>query len=117
MSSERGTPYLLSAPVLAVFALMVLLPLVLTTLLSFQRFNYETGLQQGFTLEAYATVLGDPWYWQIFGRTGWVALLVAQTSLGVALIWILFLALVELTGPVLAEKRKGGTPWHPHHIA
>ena len=24
---------------------------------------------------------------------------------------------VETLGPVLAEKRKGGTPWHAHHIA
>jgi low temperature requirement protein LtrA len=23
----------------------------------------------------------------------------------------------ELTGPWLAERRRGGTPWHPHHIA
>jgi putative spermidine/putrescine transport system permease protein len=71
----RGTPYLLSAPVLAVFAFMVLLPLALTALLSFQRFSHDTGVQPGFTLQAYATVLGDPWYWQVFGRTGWVALL------------------------------------------
>jgi len=24
---------------------------------------------------------------------------------------------VELTGPVVAQRRKGGTPWHPGHIA
>jgi low temperature requirement protein LtrA len=23
---------------------------------------------------------------------------------------------IELTGPLLAEKRMGGTPWHAHHI-
>ena len=27
------------------------------------------------------------------------------------------LLLIELMGPVLAERRDGGTPWHPHHIA
>ena len=27
------------------------------------------------------------------------------------------LVLVEFAGPVLAETRYGGTPWHPHHIA
>jgi putative spermidine/putrescine transport system permease protein len=75
MKPARATPYLLSAPALALFALMVLLPLALTALLSFQRFSYESGVQPGYTLEAYATVLGDSWYWGIFGRTGWVALL------------------------------------------
>jgi low temperature requirement protein LtrA len=25
--------------------------------------------------------------------------------------------LVELSGPFFAEKKDGGTPWHPHHIA
>jgi putative spermidine/putrescine transport system permease protein len=75
MKPARATPYLLGAPALALFALMVLLPLALTALLSFQRFSYETGVQPGYTWNAYATVLGDPWYWGIFGRTGWVALL------------------------------------------
>ena len=27
------------------------------------------------------------------------------------------LILIELAGPVIAERRLGGTPWHPHHIA
>ena len=25
--------------------------------------------------------------------------------------------LVETAGPMIAERRQGGTPWHPHHIA
>ena len=24
---------------------------------------------------------------------------------------------IELAGPLIAETRYGGTPWHPHHIA
>jgi low temperature requirement protein LtrA len=24
---------------------------------------------------------------------------------------------IEVAGPVIAERRKGGTPWHAHHIA
>jgi putative spermidine/putrescine transport system permease protein len=75
MKPSRSAPYLLSAPAILLFTLMVLLPLALTALLSFQRFSYETGVQPGFTLGAYATVLGDAWYWEIFARTGWVALL------------------------------------------
>ena len=27
------------------------------------------------------------------------------------------MALIELAGPIIAEKRCGGTPWHAHHIA
>jgi putative spermidine/putrescine transport system permease protein len=75
MKSARSAPYLLGAPASALFALMVLLPLALTALLSFQRFSYDLGVQPGFTADAYATVLGDSWYWGIFARTGWVALL------------------------------------------
>jgi putative spermidine/putrescine transport system permease protein len=75
MKRARSTPYLLGAPALALFTLMVLVPLALTALLSFQRFSYDTGVLPGYTSDAYATVLGDPWYWGIFGRTGWVALL------------------------------------------
>ena len=26
------------------------------------------------------------------------------------------LVLIELAGPMLAEQRNGGTPWHAHHI-
>ena len=75
MTTHRSTPYVLSAPALLLFGLMVLLPLALTAALSFQRFSHETGVQGGFTLAAYATVLGDSYYWEVFGRTGWVALL------------------------------------------
>lgn len=74
-AGARRTPWLLSAPALALFGLLVLLPLVLTAALSFQRFSHDTGVQGGFTFTAYATVLFDSYYWEVFGRTGWVALL------------------------------------------
>ena len=75
MTPQRGLPYALSAPALGLFGLMVLLPLGLTAALSFQNFSHETGVQGGFTVAAYAAVLGDSYYWEVFGRTGWVALL------------------------------------------
>ena len=31
--------------------------------------------------------------------------------------WAVVLVLIELVGPILAEQKRGGTPWHPHHIA
>ncbi|MES2992515.1 MAG: ABC transporter permease [Pseudomonadota bacterium] len=72
---SRWTPYLLSLPSLALFSLMVLLPLVLTALLSFQVYDAERGAIGGFTLAAYAHVLGDSYYYEIFFRTGWIAAL------------------------------------------
>ena len=75
MTPQRGLPYALSAPALGLFGLMGLLPLGLTAALSFQNFSHETGVQGGFTVAAYAAVLGDSYYWEVFARTGWVALL------------------------------------------
>jgi low temperature requirement protein LtrA len=50
-------------------------------------------------------------------QVGWIVLLVAQTSALVTVVCIVFLVLVELAGPVLAETRHGGIPWHADHIA
>jgi len=74
-ASSRWTPFALSAPALGLFALMVLLPLALTALLSFQQYDQDRGVQSGFTLAPYALVLGDSYYYEIFLRTGWVAAL------------------------------------------
>jgi low temperature requirement protein LtrA len=50
-------------------------------------------------------------------QVGWIALLLAQTSVGTMFAWAALLILIEVGGPVIAETRKGGTPWHAHHIA
>jgi low temperature requirement protein LtrA len=50
-------------------------------------------------------------------QVGWVLLLIAETRLAVTAAAVLLLVLVEMSGPFIAERRKGGTPWHPHHIA
>ncbi|MDQ4052079.1 MAG: low temperature requirement protein A, partial [Actinomycetota bacterium] len=50
-------------------------------------------------------------------QVGWIALLIADTSVGTTFLFAGLLTLVELAGPVIAETRKGGTPWHAHHIA
>lgn len=75
MNTQRRTPWLLSAPALALFGLMVLLPLALTAVLSFQPFSHDKGVQSGFTLANYLLVFSDSYYWEVFGRTAWVALL------------------------------------------
>jgi low temperature requirement protein LtrA len=53
----------------------------------------------------------------LVAQAGWCVLAVADTSVGVFIAGALVLVLVELAGPVLAERRHGGTPWHAHHIA
>ena len=70
---SRWAPLLLSLPSLALYSLMVLLPLGLTALLSFQQYDADLGVKGGFTLASYAHVLGDSYYYEIFFRTGWVA--------------------------------------------
>jgi low temperature requirement protein LtrA len=50
-------------------------------------------------------------------QIGWIVLLVAETSIGVMFSVAAVLVFIELSGPVVAERRYGGTPWHPHHIA
>ena len=41
----------------------------------------------------------------------------ADASIGVMFSVAAVLVIIELTGPVVAERRFGVTPWHPHHIA
>jgi low temperature requirement protein LtrA len=53
----------------------------------------------------------------VVSQAGWVALAIADTSVGLFFLLALIPFLIETAGPVLAETRRGGTPWHPHHIA
>jgi low temperature requirement protein LtrA len=48
---------------------------------------------------------------------GWVVQIFVDFSFGTTLALSAVLMLIELAGPVLAERHDGGTPWHPHHIA
>ena len=49
-------------------------------------------------------------------QVGWVAQIAVPLNTAPALFFGGVLVLIELAGPVLAE-RQGGTPWHAHHIA
>jgi low temperature requirement protein LtrA len=53
----------------------------------------------------------------LVAQAGWIALLLADTTVAETFFWIVVLVGVECAGPWVAERRKGGTPWHPHHIA
>jgi len=50
-------------------------------------------------------------------QVGWVTLIFLSLPLWPTVIVMLALAAVELAGPLLAERKDGGTPWHPAHIA
>lgn len=47
---------------------------------------------------------------------GWCILTIASPDRTTLVIVALALFAVEITGPLIAETR-GGTPWHPHHLA
>jgi low temperature requirement protein LtrA len=49
-------------------------------------------------------------------QTAWVVFAVIDLSLGPTLVAVAVLVVLEMAGPRVAES-KGGTPWHPHHIA
>lgn len=47
----------------------------------------------------------------------WCALAILDLSVPLTFALLAVPLLVELSGPVVAERRFGGTPWHAHHIA
>jgi len=47
----------------------------------------------------------------------WVLLAILSLPIGQTFAITAVLIGVELTGPFIAERGKGGTPWHAHHIA
>ncbi|NKE65676.1 ABC transporter permease [Ramlibacter sp. RBP-2] len=77
-SSRRrlDDPWLLSAPALALFACLLLVPLALTVVLSFQVFDHKTGVQAALTLSHYGAIATDDYYLGIFWRTFWISALV-----------------------------------------
>ena len=50
-------------------------------------------------------------------QIGWTGALFLDLRVAAFLPLALVLIGIELIGPILAERRDGGTPWHPHHIA
>ena len=50
-------------------------------------------------------------------QLGWVLLVVIAPPPALLAVFGAALFVVELLGPVIAERGSGGTPWNPHHIA
>jgi low temperature requirement protein LtrA len=53
----------------------------------------------------------------VVSQVGWIVLALIETSIPVFFALAVPLVLVELVGPIVAEHRLDGTPWHAHHIA
>ncbi|SDA73454.1 ABC transporter permease [Sinorhizobium sp. NFACC03] len=68
-------PLALSGPTTLFFVGLVLLPLLLTVILSFNSYDYTAGIKSDFTFANYLTVLQDEYYLSTFWRTLRLALL------------------------------------------
>ncbi len=67
-------PWLLSAPALVLFLVMLVTPLAMTAVLSFNSFDFYGGIMPTFGFGNYADVLSDSYFYEIFGRTFMIAL-------------------------------------------
>ncbi|CAN5176221.1 low temperature requirement protein A [soil metagenome] len=50
-------------------------------------------------------------------QIGWIGIIIAHTSVAMTFLLVIVMTIVEMSGPFIAERRRGGTPWHAHHIA
>jgi putative spermidine/putrescine transport system permease protein len=74
--TPRALPYLLSAPALLLFVGVVLIPIVMTVVLSFNDWSMTRGIIPELTLKNWEDVFGDAYFYSIFVRTLRVALIV-----------------------------------------
>ncbi|KTC60081.1 MULTISPECIES: ABC transporter permease [Pseudomonas syringae group genomosp. 2] len=94
---SRG--YWLSAPALALYIGLLVLPLGLTLLLSFNVFDYQVGVKSdSYTLANYMAVVTDSYFYEIFLRTFWISALVT-------------LLCVLIGVPEAYILSRMGTPW------
>jgi putative spermidine/putrescine transport system permease protein len=96
---DTGRGYLLSAPALALFVGLLVLPLLLTLVLSFNVFDYEVGVKgDAWTLAQYLNLITDSYFYEIFFRTFWISALVT-------------LLCVVIGVPEAYILSRMGTPW------
>jgi putative spermidine/putrescine transport system permease protein len=62
-------PYLLSAPALALYAVIVIVPLGMTVMLSFYEWSTVKGIQETLTLRNWKELFTDEYFREMFGRT------------------------------------------------
>ncbi len=92
MSARATRAWLLSTPALILFAVLLLVPLLMTFLLSFNSFDFYGGIGSDLSLANYAEVLGDSYFYEIFGRTFLIALITTLicAAIGVPQAYILY---------------------------
>jgi putative spermidine/putrescine transport system permease protein len=73
-------PWLLVAPALLLFAGIVLVPIIMTVLLSFHDWGQYKGIETVITLKNWREVVTDSYFFEIFLRTFRIALLVMAIS-------------------------------------
>ncbi len=85
------TPYLLSLPALLLFVAIVMVPIAMTLLLSFNRWDRTQGIVPTFVLTNWIEVFTDSYFREVFARTFRVAALVTllTIALGVPEAYIL----------------------------
>jgi putative spermidine/putrescine transport system permease protein len=76
-----AAPWLLSGPALLLFVGLLLVPLLLTLMLSFRVFSDTAGVTAAYTLKNYWEVVSDPYYGTIFLRTAGLAFAVTLLSI------------------------------------
>ncbi|WP_202436312.1 ABC transporter permease [Vibrio eleionomae] len=75
--SPHIAPWFMCSIGTMIFLIMIITPLAITIMLSFNRYDPDLGAIAGtFTLDNFTGIFADPWYWEIFGRTIWVSFLV-----------------------------------------
>ena len=96
---QGGRGYWLSAPALALYIGLLVLPLGLTLVLSFNVFDYQVGVKSdSYTLANYMAVVTDSYFYEIFLRTFWISALVT-------------LLCVLIGVPEAYILSRMGTPW------
>jgi putative spermidine/putrescine transport system permease protein len=70
------SPYLLSGPALIIFIVMLVVPMLMTLILSFNSFDFYGGIKQDFGWHNYLEVIQDSYFHKIFLRTYGIALAV-----------------------------------------
>ncbi len=76
MTAKRWTPYALLAPGLLLFIAIVLIPIVMTVMLSFHDWGQYKGIDPVFVLKNWREIVEDDYFHEMFWRTFRIAVLV-----------------------------------------
>ncbi len=84
--SPHLAPWFMCSLGTIIFLVMIITPLTITLLLSFNHYDPDLGAIPGtFTFDNFINIFNDSWYWEIFGRTIWVSLLVTLLCTAIAI--------------------------------